>query len=50
MEFSGWKQWAYVAACVLVPVVWGGITAWLFTRRDAEADEADKPPPIDYMI
>ena len=50
MEFSGWKEWAYVGACVLVPILWGGLTAWLFTRGDGKRDAAEQRPPIDYMI
>ena len=48
-------QWAYVAACVLVPVAWGALTAWLFSRRDrkrrgVKAESAPARPTIDYMI
>lgn len=50
-------QWAYVAACVLAPMAWGALTAWLFSRRDrkrskvagAGGDDAARPT-IDYMI
>lgn len=48
-------RWVYVAACVVVPVAWGAITAWLFSRRgkkaaDAAAQAAADRPPMDYVI
>jgi hypothetical protein len=40
---------AYVAACVLVPALWGALAAWLFTRRDRRSAD-DRHPPVDYHI
>jgi hypothetical protein len=51
-DSSGLAKIGYIAACILVPALWGAITAWLFTRRDKqrEAEELERRPPIDYVI
>jgi len=49
-DLEGWSKVAYVAACVVVPALWGAVTAWVFTRRDRRKAEADRRPPIDYHI
>jgi hypothetical protein len=43
-------MWGYIAACVAVPGIWGGIAAWLFSRGDKKAKTAAQHPPVDYMI
>jgi hypothetical protein len=53
-DATSWDRWAYVAACVFVPALWGAITAWLFARQDRRraarrAPDADRRP-IDYQI
>jgi hypothetical protein len=43
----------YVAACVLVPALWGVLMffvfGWWHKRRQGKALE-NRPPPIDYSI
>ncbi len=43
--------WFYIAACVLVPALWGAVSAWLFSGLDRRRREKQRErPPIDYMI
>ena len=45
-----WQEWAYVAACLVVPAAWGAFSAWLFSRIDRRRAGRSTPPPLDYMI
>lgn len=54
-----WERWAYVGACVVVPVAWGLIVFALSNviearvhKRARERGDVEKPPmpPIDYHI
>ena len=47
---ANWDTWAYVAACVFLPALWGGLCAWIFARRDQNDDNEPDHAPIDYMI
>ena len=43
----------YVAACIVVPGVWGVFMFWAFgalERRRKRLERRDAPPPIDYSI
>lgn len=43
--------WPYIAACILVPALWGAASAWLFSLVDRRRGERERQrPPIDYMI
>jgi hypothetical protein len=43
--------WLYIAACLIVPALWGAASAWLFSNLDRRRKKvADERPPIDYMI
>jgi len=47
------SSWLYVAACVVVPAVWGVLMYWAFgalDRRRRRAARNDAPPPVDYSI
>jgi hypothetical protein len=47
------SDWAYVAACVLVPLCWGAVAAKVFAaldRRRAWRKPDPDEPPMDYMI
>lgn len=53
---NGRADWLYIAACLLVPGVWGIVSAWIFGKID-ERRRAKKPPddsswtpPVDYSI
>jgi hypothetical protein len=35
MNSDGTARWLYVAACLLVPAIWGAGCAWLFGKLDA---------------
>ncbi len=53
MKLESWQLWGYVAACVVVPLAWGAVSAWLFARRDrarALERQREQLPPIDYVI
>ena len=51
MEFEGWKQWAYIVACVVAPASWGMVSAWLFARRDSKSSaKSANVSSVDYMI
>jgi hypothetical protein len=52
MGSSDWREWLYVAACVLLPGAWGAFTAWLFARLDRRRKlrEEQNRLTIDYMI
>ncbi len=43
-------RWTYIAACVVIPAVWGAFVAHLFGRLDARRRTPKTPPPVDYMI
>ena len=44
-------SWLYIAACVIVPALWGAVSAWLFSRLDRRRrEQMPERPPIDYMI
>lgn len=47
-------QWLYVAACLVIPALWGVCCAWLFakfdTKRTSETEEKALRPPVDYSI
>lgn len=50
---SGWREWIYIAACLLVPAAWGVVSAHIFERIDRRkklADDAARRPPVDYSI
>lgn len=34
MNSDGTARWLYVAACLLVPAIWGAGCAWLFGKLD----------------
>ncbi len=35
MNSEGTYRWLYIAACLLVPAIWGACCAWFFGRLDA---------------
>jgi hypothetical protein len=34
MNSDGTARWLYVAACLLVPAIWGASCAWIFGKLD----------------
>lgn len=44
--------WLHVAACVVVPGVWGVLMYFAFSAFDRRRGESTQegPPPIDYSI
>jgi hypothetical protein len=52
-DLHGIAKIGYLAACVIVPALWGGLSAWFFTRRDRKTKmeaELERRPPVDYVI
>lgn len=50
---TGWPEWLYIGACLVVPAAWGAFSAWLFGRLDRRrraAAPGDRRPPLDYVI
>ena len=54
MNSDGSVGWLYVAACLLVPALWGACCAWIFGKLDARrlkklADHPTTPPVKDSI-
>ena len=47
MEFEGLALVGYIAACLVVPAIWGVIAAWLFRKAD---NKRSRGPDVDYII
>jgi hypothetical protein len=47
---SSWQQWTYVAACLVVPALWGVVSSRLFIWLDKRRAQAPKRTPLDYTI
>ncbi len=50
MNSDGTARWLYVAACLLVPAIWGAGCAWFFGKLDARrlarnAEQSSKSTP-----
>lgn len=54
MGSDGIDSWLYIAACLVVPALWGLITASFFGRLDRRKKSAEeriaRTPPVDYSI
>ncbi len=40
-------SWIYVAACLVIPAVWGLCCAWLFGRIDSRRSSVLPEQPVD---
>lgn len=51
MTYAWLNKISFVAACIAVPIVWGWLVNWAFSRWDRRvAEQPHDDPFIDYHI